>query len=102
MDDGDISSPDLNVFPLEDPDLADHPRFQTAEELCGAVLAHQRAGVRCYRVTLLHTVIDNNRTRNPHYVLLYDKMEGREASWQHVCTCGSGVRCGVPCRHFWA
>jgi len=20
----------------------------------------------------------------------------------HTCTCGSGVRCGVPCRHYWA
>lgn len=100
MDDGDLQYPDTRPFPFVDPDVADHPRFQTANELRSVVPRHQQEDVRCFQVRILHTITD--KPTNPHFVLLHDKVEGRECYRCHTCTCGSGVRCGVPCRHFWA
>lgn len=91
---------DLRPFPSIDPDLADHPRFQTAADLRGAVPAQHHADLRCFKVGILHTVTD--KPTNPHFVMLHDKLQGRDAYQAHTCTCGSGVRCGVPCRHYWA
>uniref|UniRef100_A0A7S1SSS1 SWIM-type domain-containing protein n=1 Tax=Tetraselmis chuii TaxID=63592 RepID=A0A7S1SSS1_9CHLO len=100
MDDGDLRDLDTRPFPFVDPDLADHPRFQTADELRAAAPAHQQEDVRCFEVNIMHTITD--KTTNPYFVLLHDKVEGRECYMCHTCTCGYGVRCGVPCRHFWA
>mmetsp|Transcript_26560 Transcript_26560/g.74630 ORF Transcript_26560/g.74630 Transcript_26560/m.74630 type:complete len:88 (-) Transcript_26560:95-358(-) len=59
-----------------------------------------RESVPAFQVCILHTI--TNKPTNPRFVLLHDKMEGREAYQKHSCTCGSGVRYGVPCRHLWA
>ena len=91
-----VHVPDLFV----DPDISDHPRFQTAGEILAALPQHQQDNTHCFQVKILHTLTD--KPTSPHYIILHDKLEGRDCYRSHSCTCGSGVRCGVPCRHFWA
>jgi len=59
-----------------------------------------RPSARCSRVLLSNTI--TNMAKNPHFLLLFDKAPGQEYYYRFLCTCGSTVRCGVPCRHFWA
>eukprot|EP00192_Tetraselmis_astigmatica_P024693 CAMPEP_0117696332 /NCGR_PEP_ID=MMETSP0804-20121206/28622_1 /TAXON_ID=1074897 /ORGANISM="Tetraselmis astigmatica, Strain CCMP880" /LENGTH=349 /DNA_ID=CAMNT_0005510475 /DNA_START=1276 /DNA_END=2323 /DNA_ORIENTATION=- len=81
-------------------DLVEHPRFRTADELRAAVPAGaQRDGARAFQVDLFHTV--SLRPASPHFVVLHDKVPGRECYMRYLCTCGSGVWCGA-CRHYWA
>lgn len=87
-------------YPSIDPDISDHPRFKTANEILAAVPTAHEGDFHCFQVKILRTI--TNKPTSPHYVLLYDKVEGRECYKGHACTCGTGVRCGVPCRHFWA
>ena len=49
---------------------------------------------------LRHCVTD--KPKNPQFVLLLDKLPGREAYQDHSCSCGDHCRMGVPCRHYWA
>ena len=100
LDDDAFAGREANPFADDDPDLADHPRFRTAEELRGAMPAATHGEVKVFCVELNHTV--NNNLMNPHFVLLHDKVEGRECFKAYRCTCDSGIRCGVPCRHYWA
>jgi hypothetical protein len=83
-----------------DPDLVDHPRFRTTTEIRNRMLQSGTRDYQSFKVLPLHTVTD--RECSPHFVVLHDKVPGRECYLGHACTCGSEVRTGVPCRHFWA
>jgi hypothetical protein len=99
MEDGfGFPHPPMDAFLDLDPDIFDHPRVLTVAELRAAI--PEQDTVQIFKVSLLHTV--TNKPTNPQFVILYDKIEGRECFQEHTCTCGSTVRCGVPCRHFWA
>ena len=90
--------------PGTDYDLTDLPRYSTLEE------AVAEAGVTgqnyvAYVVELRHTI--TQQRCNPHFLLAKRpiNMPGdQELSTfaDFYCTCGSSVRSGVPCRHFWA
>ena len=104
----DLTSLDDSVF-LEqpedpfvetDPDVLDHRRFETAAELRSSLGDTATGEVKIYQVDILHTV--TAQLCSPHFVVLHDKVSGREAFKAYLCTCGSGIRCGVPCRHYWA
>lgn len=75
MEDDDLPYVDLRPFPAVDPDLANHSRFHTLEELRSSIPVPQQAHVRCFKVSILHTV--TNKPTNPHFILLRDKVEGR-------------------------
>ena len=92
----DLATPSQAV----DPDLLDQPRVRTMEDLKSALPTTQDKDIICYQVKILHTV--TNKPLNPHFVVMHGKLEGREVYLKHFCTCGSGVTCGVPCRHFFA
>ena len=90
----------VNSFVESDPDLMDHCRFETAEDLRKTLRETGTWEVVTFQVDLLHTI--SNQMTSPHFVVLHDKVHGREAYQNYLCTCGSGIRCGVPCRHYWA
>ena len=87
-------------FVETDPDVLDHRRFETAAELRSTLGDTTTGEVKVYQVDILHTV--SAQLCSPHFVVLHDKVSGREAFKAYLCTCGSGIRCGVPCRHYWA
>ena len=83
-----------------DPDLSDHPRGITAGVLRNSLPAEHREVATTFVVKILHTITTGPTA--PHYIILFNKIEGRECFQEHMCTCGTGVRTGVPCRHFWS
>ena len=91
---------DERAFPNADPDIVDAPRYLAASDLQAAISDQHNVDVRMFTVKILHTVTD--KPTNPHFVILYDKIQDHEAYKSHMCTCASSIRCGVPCRHFWA
>ena len=91
---------DERAFPNSDPDILDTPRHLTASDLQAAIPEKHTADARIFTVRILHTVTD--KPTNPHFVILYDKVQDHEAYKSHMCTCGSSVTCGVPCRHYTA
>ena len=100
LEDSTFAEQEDNPFVETDPDVLDHRRFETAAELRSSLEDTVTGSVKVYQVDILHTV--TARICSPHFVVLHDKVEGREAYKQYLCTCGSGIRCGVPCRHYWA
>ena len=94
-----LQRPELRQFADADPDLADNPRFRTTAELQELILVDKH-GVKIYKVNVLHTA--TNKQCNPHYVILSEKLDGRDTYREFVCTYSFAVRRGVPCRHFWA
>ena len=104
----DLTSLDDSVFVEQpedpfvetDPDVLDHRRFETAAELRSSLGDTATGEVKVFQVDILHTV--TAQLCSPHFVVLHDKVSGREAFKAYLCTCGSGIRCGVPCRHYWA
>ena len=93
------ADPDVRNCDDLDVDTLDLPRNRTAAELIAGVLEEHHETLRVFRLDLLHTI--TNKPTNPQFLILYDKLKGRGAYQQHICTCGSAIRCGVPCRHFW-
>ena len=91
---------DKRHFMTVDPDVADVPRGQTTIGLIESLPEEQQQDVRIFKVQLRHTVTD--KPKNPQFVLLHNKLPGREAYQEHTCTCGDHCRLGVPCRHYWA
>ena len=52
---------------------------------------------------VVHTKLSVNRERrSPHFVILRDKVDTSAIYMQFICTCGSSIRCGIPCLHLWA
>ena len=99
--DGSTNTWSLDVSSVTvDPDLADHPRFLTAKEFVKTLQVDHLQTIKVFRVSVICTI--TTRKCSPHFIVLYDKLEDRECYKRHSCTCLSGVRCGVPCRHFWA
>lgn len=82
-----------------DTDVVDLPRFRSVRE------AAEKLGVsevehRSFCVYTKHTV--NNGRSNPHFMFLTNKHPEIDCYTSFMCSCGNAVRCGVPCRHFWA
>jgi len=95
-----VEEPDVRAFSNVDADVLDLPRMKTASHLLRALPTKHQQHAKIYKLVLLHTI--TNKPTNPQFVILFSKLEGRQAYKDHVCTCGCGVRSGVPCRHFWA
>ena len=80
-----------------DANLLDMPRFRCLAEVVAAK-EHMPNDYMALLVTPRHT--HEGHLKNPHWILLSNKTNG--AYIDFYCTCGSSVRCGMPCRHFWA
>jgi len=83
-----------------DPGLVDHPRCTTVDHIREQLPAEHRAASKTFMVTVLHTL--TSRSCSPQFIILQDKIPGRDCFRRPACTCGTGIRTGVPCRHFWA
>jgi hypothetical protein len=83
----------------QDTDVVDLPRFRSARD---AALDMGLEGTphKAYCVYTKHTV--NNGRSNPHFLFLTDRHPDQDCYTSFICSCGNAVRCGVPCRHFWA
>lgn len=98
-------------FPLDttqatdnsDFDLVDLPRFHCVRDTIKALAPDslenpQTVTVLC--VTLRRQI--PGHLKNPHFLLLKDPAPSQDFHTSFFCTCGSSVRAGIPCRHFWA
>lgn len=84
-----------------DTDLMDLPRYKTVRELIASLGTDAESSPIVFMVVTKHTM--NAGRTNPHFVVLTDAVPERLSRHSGFhCTCGSAVRCGVPCRHFWA
>ena len=93
-----LPSMDARTFSDIDPDMLDLPRFKTAASFRATIPEEHKHIVKIYQINLLHTITD--KPTNAQFLILYNKLPNRQAYTDHVCTCGSHVRSGVPCRHF--
>lgn len=86
----------------DDADVVDLPRFSCIKEAIADLGLRDAAenDFTCFCVYTKHTI--NNGRSNPHFLILKDEIPGSQCFKDFICTCGSSVRCGVPCRHFWA
>lgn len=82
-----------------DTDVVDLPRFRSVRE-AALELGMASMDHKAFCVFTKHTV--NGGKSNPHFLFLKDKNASMGCYTNFVCSCGNAVRCGVPCRHFWA
>ena len=89
---------DSNLDSASYHDLVDLPRYQTLEEVVAACDLRD-INYTAFVVNLNHTI--EAQTRNPHFVVLKNG-QSTDCCTDFLCTCGSSVKIGIPCRHFWA
>ena len=81
-------------------DIMDLPRYTSIREFLNSLDESMREDSEVYCVRVKHSC-DHGRS-SPHFVLLTQKLKDTQKYANYTCTCSSDVRCGVPCRHFWA
>ena len=101
-DDAEMYGPTISMDTREpgdyvDANLLDLPRFKCLTEVIEANDVDD--GYMALLVTLRHT--HAGHLKNPHWLLFSNKNDAGVFSGFY-CTCGCSIRCGVPCRHFWA
>ena len=79
----------------QDPSLVDMPRYKSASELLEAG-GGSNDKVLC--VTLRRCL--PGHLKNPHFIVL--KQQVGQVYTDFWCSCGSTIRSGIPCRHYWA
>jgi hypothetical protein len=89
----------LETDELLEPDLRDLPRFKTLQQFLDVNAGLCTEDNMAVLVKLKHTIA---AASNPQFVLLTRKVEGRNCYQDYLCTCGSSIKSGMPCRHFWA
>lgn len=90
----------LEARPNEDPEYCDLP----CPALLDLVAQHNIdiTGATVFRV-VISPLVNKDGELVPQHVVLWDRLPAEGgANTRHLCTCGFGVRGGVPCRHFWA
>ena len=91
----------LDAPTIEDPELSDLP----SSAALPAMLAQfnvDTSEATVFMVTIM-PLVSRRGALSAQHVVLWDRLPGEGGvNKRHFCTCGSGVRGGVPCRHFWA
>ena len=82
----------------DDQDLVDLPRYTSAKSAIKDL--HDASDTKVFMVYTKMSV--NKGMCNPHFVILKNKLPGADTYRDFVCTCGSSVTTGVPCRHYWS
>ena len=101
-DDAEMYGPTISMDTREpgdyvDANLLDLPRFKCLTEVIEANDVDD--GYMALLATPRHT--HAGHLKNPHWLLFSNKNDAGVYS-SFYCTCGCSIRCGVPCRHFWA
>ena len=86
----DVSCPEDSV----DPALVDLPRYRSAHEL-NSTNRDQKILCATLRWNL------NGHLKIPHFVVLTNPASNGVYT-NFWCSCGSSIRDGIPCRHYWA
>ena len=91
----------LDASTNEDPDLGDLPSCAALLDLV-AQFNIDLTAASVFKVAIL-PLMHKDPDLVAQHVVLWDPLPGEGGVFlRHLCTCGSAVRGGVPCRHFWA
>jgi hypothetical protein len=89
------------IHNVGDGDLFDLPRFTSIREVLDNLRLTSTSSSQ-HEIYVVYTkrTIDSGRN-NPHFVVIKDKPTDTDFFTNYLCTCGCGIKCGVPCRHYW-